>query len=489
MEDIEKFLEETSDYWNDNKLYNQAVTDASKLAPDVWVRKYKDTIESNPDIALDFYNSKLLTKTKSLPERLRSSFGNHKFAPSDSWKQAVYQSEYEDVPREEFEKVLSNMRKYYEDEERYQDSIAGIKRRTEEVRGEARTPEGRLDKERNWGFIRNLLSSDYAKERYIHEPETAIIGYEAPNLGEASETRTAAIADLGAGTAGAITDFIPPAWWAGPLIRGARDAVYYGTDSPYAKSEQDIIKSIGADFAINRGAKFFDNARKAQKVTKSYLTKEAERTMKADELNKLIDKQVNGTLTYATRNATNDAELINIITDLEDSPLKKELMAEVNKAKLGTPLDRNTINNIVSEYSIQLNPETQLRARLMREGKFKPSAKTLPYYSGELLEEISTTKPFKQLPIKDKGSYVLNKLMQNVNTGALGQVGVQTGANLFGRGVGNVTYNNEDEYIRLKNYYKATQGENWRKFGKAMKPSKDNKPAYEAYLEITGDYD
>lgn len=483
---IEDFLEQTADYWPTDK-YNQALKDAETLSPDRWVNKYSGWIQSQPEMSVDLYESKLLSSTKSLPERLRISFGNSHFNPDPNWKQTIYQNEYEDVPREEFEQVLSNMRKYYEDEERYKDSIAGVRRRTEEVRGEARTPEGRLDKDRNWGFVRNLLSSDYAKERYIHEPETAIIGYEAPDLGKAPETRTAAIADFGAGAAGAAADLVPPAWWLGPIIRTGRDVVYYGTDSPYAKSEQDIAKSIAADFGINRGAKFFNNVPKGQKVTKSYLTKEAERTMKANELNKLIDEQVNGTLNYGVRRATNDAELINIITDLEDSPLKKDLMAEVSKAKLGTPLDRTAIDNIVSEYGFQLNPEMQLRARLIRQGKLNPDPATLQHYSGNLLQEISTTKPFKQLPMKDKGSYLLNKVMQNINTGAVGQVGIQTGSNLFGRGVGNVTYNDEDNYIRLKNYYKATQGENWRKFGKAMKPSKDNKPAYEAYLEVTGE--
>ena len=468
---IEDFLEETASQW-DKKSFKEANDDLTKLSNDAWIRKWGPKIMSNKNMVADFYN---LKNFKPLPERLSNSFKEFKFAPSDVWKQQIYQSEYKDVPRDEFERVLSNMKKYYDEEVARQDSIGARNQREREVK--------------KWPLWRDILASDYAKQRYIEEPETALIGEQAPSLGKAPNTRWGAGADLAAGTAAAVADFIPPAWFVGPVIRTGRDIGYSATDSKYAKEPEDWIKERIADVTINAAAGFLSNARRGQRIANEMTNPEVTRTLAVDATTDAINESL-GKVNSLTMQTLNDKELINLIKDLPESPMKADLIDAIKTAEenLGSPVNRKAISDVVAKYRVETSEPMQDVARGIREGNVTVIGDKGPFgkNASTYLKDVAQSTPYKDLTKHQKASYLYNKLVGKINTGKLGQVGVQEIANIQGRGHSTVNYDRSEEFKRLKEYYKQTRGEDWLKFGPAMAPDKDNEPAWEAYKEVMG---
>lgn len=468
---IEDFLELTADNW-DKKSFKEANNDLTKLSNDAWIRKWSPKIMSNKNMVADFYN---LKNFKSLPERLRNSFKEFNFAPSDAWKQQIYQSEYKDVPRDEFERVLSNMKKYYDEETTRQDSIKARRDREREVK--------------KWDFVRNALTSDYAKQRYIEEPETALIGEQAPALGKAPNTRWSAGADLAAGTAAVAADFIPPAWLIGPAIRTGRDIGYSVSNSKYAKDPRDWVAERIADVGINAGARFLANARKGQRIANEMTNPEVARTLRVDATTEAIN-EAKRAVNSLTMSSLNDKELINLIKDLPESPMKADLINSIKTAEenLGRPVNRKAIGDVVAKYQVETTPAIQEYARGIREGKNVvgingPYGKNASTY----LKDVAQTTPYDDLTKAQKASYLYNKLIGKVNKGGLGQVGVQAMADIQGRGHSTVNYDRSEEFKRLKEYYKQTRGEDWIKFGPAFAPKEEEgDPAWEAYKEVMG---
>lgn len=375
----------------------------------------------------------------------------------------------------------TNYWKDYETKVREQE--AGKIRRQREI-------EGRLigeDRKKNWGFLQNILASDYAKQRYINEPETALIGAEAPAIGEAPRTRTAAALDVGAGALGAAADFVPPIWWAGPVIRTGRDIAYYGSGSPYAKDLKEIGASAGMDFGINRAARMLPNARKEARIAQRSLTQDAARTAQAEAMMGNISKdleKINGQVLLGT----DDAALSNIIESMSESPMKEDLMALVRQSNLSRPINRDAVSKVIANYQAQSSKPVQDYARMLKRGEATVSPKSAGFYKdAKALNQISTSKAYEELGLKDKASYLYSKLANQVNTGDIGQVGIQQGANIPGRGVGAVKYDNYEEFERQKEMMKQLHAKDWLTFGSAFAPAKrDGDPAWEAYKEVMG---
>lgn len=468
---IEDFLEETASQW-DKKSFKEANNDLTKLSNDAWIRKWGPAIMSNKNMAADFYT---LKNFKSLPERISGAFKELQFNPADAWKQQIYQSEFSDVPRDEFERVLGNMKKYYDEEIARQDSIKARKDREDEVK--------------KWNIIRNTLASDYAKQRYIEEPETALIGDQAPALGKAPNTRWSAGADLAAGTAAAAADLIPPAWLVGPAIRAGRDIGYTVSDSKYAKDPRDWVTERIADVALNAGASFLPNARRGQRIASQMTNPEVARTLGVDATTEAINESL-GKVNSLTMQTLNDKELINLIKDLPETPMKADLIDAIKTAEenLGRPVNRKAINDVVAKYRVETSQPMQDVARGIREGNITVIGDKGPFgkNASTYLKDVAQSTPYEDLTKRQKASYLYNKLVGKINTGKLGQVGVQEMANIQGRGHSTVNYDRSEEFKRLKEYYKQTRGEDWLKFGPAMAPSKDNEPAWEAYKEVMG---
>lgn len=363
---------------------------------------------------------------------------------------------------------------------------------------------------RNWGWLRNLLASDYERKRYIDNPETALIGEDAPAIGEAKETRTGAIADMGAGVAGQAADvgtlFLPfPAniianTLAGPAIRTGRDIAHIKSDSPY--QDEDWYADRWKDAAFNATTAGFANARKLARLAKS--TTAPGRISQLYEINQL-EPQLKNALNEAQKSkllVSNTNEWVNMVKGLPESPLKSELMSTIDPIK---GVNVSKARDIMKAYTRDLDPQTyEIWKQANNKGGLgaisnaKPSSKggkliqtfyTNPEPRSFLREKLMAT-PFDKLSKGEKIGYGALKAVDMINTGNLGSIGLEVGR----------SYNNKDNVKQVetpesiakfnaeKETMKKLHSQDWLTFGRAFAPKKKpGDPAYEAYVEVTGD--
>lgn len=462
----------------DQELTNQFINAKDKYK---WLRDMAPTLEGYTDFTDNFKNIEdfIGDRNTRLMNFYKDQNGNK---PTEARMQS-FLDKNSDISAKDVNDWFDKTNYWKDYETKVREQEAGKIRRQREV-------EGRLigaDRKKNWDFLQNLLASDYAKQRYINEPETALIGAEAPAIGEAPRTRTAAALDVGAGALGAAADFVPPIWWAGPAIRTGRDIAYYGSGSPYAKDLKEIGASAGMDFGINRAARMLPNARKEARIAKRSLSEEAARTAQAETMMGNISKdleKINGQVLIGT----DDAALSNIIESMSESPMKEDLMALVRQSNLARPINRDAVSKVIANYQAQSSKPVQDYARMLKRGEATVSPNSAGFYKdAKALNQISTSKAYEELGRLDKLSYLYSKLANQVNTGALGQVGIQQGANITGRGVGSVKYDNYEEFERQKEMMKQLHAKDWLTFGSAFAPAKrDGDPAWEAYKEVMG---
>lgn len=363
---------------------------------------------------------------------------------------------------------------------------------------------------RNWNWWRNLLASDYEKQRYIDNPETALIGEDAPALGEAKETRSGAIADLGAGIAGQAADvgtlFLPFPYniiansVAGPVIRAGRDVAHIKTDSPY--QDEDWYSDRWKDAAFNATTVGFANARKLARLAKS--TSAPGKISQLYEINKL-EPQLNKTLTKITESkvpVSGNTDWVNMVKELPESPMKSELMATIDPIK---GVDVVKARDIIKAYGRDLDPQTyELWKQANAQGglgaitKAKPTGKggqliqalyTQPAPRSFLKDKLMTT-PFDKLTKGEKIGYGALKAVDMINTGNVGSIGIEGFRNYTNKdNVKQVeTPESRAQFIAEKETMKKLHGQDWLNFGRAFAPKKKpGDPAYEAYVEVTGD--
>lgn len=242
----------------DIETYNKAVKNLRNMDNATWIETYAPIFM---EAGVNTNDMAALKKTvEPLPKRLRDAFGDLKFAPSEKWKNRVYKQEFSDVNKEEFEKGLAKMKEYYDKEEAQKRAEADKIKRQREVKND-------------W-FFRDFLTSDYEKQRYIEDPQSALIGDQAPEWGKAPKTRWGSAADLGLGVAGAAGDAIP-GWGSvlvGPGARIARDVGHKVTDSPYQKNWGDIVKGGIADVMVSGGTIALPNFRKQMRMYNNMMT-------------------------------------------------------------------------------------------------------------------------------------------------------------------------------------------------------------------------
>jgi len=473
-------LERIADALNniDTELTNQFINAKDKYK---WLRDMAPTLEGYTDFTDNFKNIEDFIGDRNT--RLMNFYKEQKGNKPTEARMQSFLDKNSDISAKDVNTWFDKTNYWKDYETKVREQEAGKIRRQREI-------EGRLigeDRKKNWGFLQNLLASDYAKQRYINEPETALIGAEAPAIGESPRTRTAAALDIGAGALGAAADFVPPIWWAGPAIRTGRDIAYYDSGSPYAKDLKEIGASAGMDFGINRAARMLPNARQEARIAQRSLTQDAARTAQAETMMGNISKdleKINGQVLLGT----DDAELTNIIESMSDTPMKEDLMALVKQSNLTRPINRDAVNKVLANYQAQSSPAVQGYARMLKRGEATVSPKSAGFYKdAKALNQMSTSKAYEELGRLDKLSYLYSKLANQVNTGALGQVGIQQGANIPGRGVGAVKYDNYEEFERQKEMMKQLHAKDWITFGSAFAPAKkDGDPAWEAYKEVMG---
>lgn len=198
---------------------------------------------------------------------------------------------------------------------------------------EAKKQERVKEVERDWSLPKKLVTTDYEKQRYINEPEKALFGEQAPSWGSAENTRWRSMGDLAAGALGTAADLVPTPIhseiWAGPVVRGLLDASYYGT--PYQRKPEDIISDFAQDMSVNAGAELFQNWRRAKRGERKLLNQSSDlaRHMNVVDETKNIDNSIHK-IEDLIKNKADVRYVVNAISELPDSELKKELMAKTS---------------------------------------------------------------------------------------------------------------------------------------------------------------
>lgn len=364
---VEKFLEDSAYGWEKAGMLPQlqeAYTDAENMDPKAWVKKWAPVIMDTPSLTSNFYESKLLNTVKPIEERLTQAFGSsdkdNPFKKSDKWINQLYWSEFSDVPREKFDKAIKAMGDYWEDYKTEREREAGKARRKREVEQE-------WPKDLKHSWYRNLLASDYEKQRYINEPETAIFGKEAPLLGDAPETRWGSFGDFATGVAGAVGDALPgPLGFVGPASRFGRDVAHYALDSKYAKTLPEIVKDVGVDAGITAATAFLPNFRRGRRIASniggSNVQKIVNIELDAEQVVKNVD-ELRGILGELQAAGAPYRDQVNAFRqyyrDMPESELKTALADYVNKVnpKLGEL--NQTLGKFKLEYSKGLNPSSR----------------------------------------------------------------------------------------------------------------------------------
>ena len=246
---IEEFLEENV-YNLTPEEYNQALADLDSLDANAWIKKHSALMQEK---TTGWNKVDEVKRSKPLSTRIADAFADSDFNPGKNFKQDVYETDFSDVPREKFEEALSKMKEYYDEE---------VSSREKEFLKEKRKQEVK-----DWGLLRNLAASDYEKQRYIENPQSALFGDQSPAIGEAPDTRWGSATDLGLGVAGAAGDALP-GWWGlvGTGIRTARDVGHKLTDSQYQKDWEDIGVNTLADAGITATTAWLPNFRKQKRM-------------------------------------------------------------------------------------------------------------------------------------------------------------------------------------------------------------------------------
>lgn len=464
----------------DKSLLKEAGKDLNELSTDAWYKKYSDAFINNKDTAIDFLK---IEQGTSLPERLRKAFGDYGFNPKDIHKQAIYQTQFKDVPREEFERVLGNMKKYYDYEQNLQEENRLRNERIKEV------------KDPDWK--RTLFASDYENQRYINDPKSAIFGKQAPGFINSSVGAKAdLISGLAAGAADVATPFIPVPGvnviantLVGPSIRAGRDVAHKVSDSPYQKDWTDIGTGFGSDAGINLFTAGAANARKLSRIVSNI----ADPNVKsAFELSITTDNIKRG-LKNVTKAANTD-EFVATVRNMPDSPMKTELLSTIDYARKGVDVEK--ARDIIKAYERDVDPMIKKLYKSVGPGGVTNAKPTT--FEGKMtqaiLQEPQPTGYLNQIltqpelnTLGKRAQYNMLRGMDKVNLGAPGTAGFETYYNAKGRGITPKYIEDPEIFERKKRYFIETRGEDWLKYGKALAPKEqEGDPAWEAYKEVMG---
>lgn len=242
MEDLQKFLRNNKNRLSEEE-FESMYSDSYDMPIDEFTSKY-DSILKEKGVG---WSKLRKPKAKSVQERIRNEFGDDEFVVPENYRRDVWEEKFKDIPFEELSENIDKMRQYYEDEKKAAEYEAGRKRREKEVK--------------EWPWYKDVLASEYEKERYINEPEAALFGKEATPITKELLSKGEAISDVLYGGAGAVGDFIPGiGTMLGPAARTARDVQHKASDSKYQKEWGDIGSDLVSDAAINLGTEYLPTA-------------------------------------------------------------------------------------------------------------------------------------------------------------------------------------------------------------------------------------
>lgn len=334
MEDLQKFLRNNKDRLSEEE-FESMYSDSYDMPIDEFTSKY-DYILKEKGVG---WSKLRKPKAKSVQERIRNEFGDDEFIVPENFRRDVWEEKFKDIPFEEFSENIDKMRQYYVDEKKEREYEAGKTRREKEIK--------------EWPWYKDILASEYEKERYINEPEAALFGKEATPITKDLLGKGEAISDVIYGGAGAVGDFIPGIGTVlGPAARTARDIQHKAYGSKYQKELGDIGSDLVSDVAINLGTEYLPTAiigktkRGAKNLSKSAgFMSDVGLEMNVQgrkAANEVIEKNFD-----AISDAADDARTFDLLLEkLPDSDIKKDLIDLRNKPDF----DKSKVNDYIDQY-------------------------------------------------------------------------------------------------------------------------------------------
>lgn len=205
--------------------------------------------------------------------------------------------------------------------------------KTERDREEGKARRAKEIKDAPWYSPLRWATSDYAKQRYINEPEASLFGKEGTE-GEWWQ-RGEDISDLAFGAAGAVADMIPGlgATFLGPAIRTGRDVRHAVNDDKYKKDAGQIASDFATDAALNFGVGYMPTAilnrakRAGKNVSKaeSWASDVGEQVA-ADESKAATTESLKQLSTDDLFKGISDLDLEKRLRDLPEGPMKTDLL-------------------------------------------------------------------------------------------------------------------------------------------------------------------
>lgn len=260
-----------------------------------------------------------------LKERLKKEIGN------DDWSKSTYEEKL-DIAKDLGTTVdkLDEAWKEHIDEKTKADAM-----------------QARTDEVKNWPWYKSMIASDYAKQRYINEPEKSIFSDEGEWYNKGED-----VSDLLYGGAAAVADMIPIgdprskipdmgqkgiSIGLGPVVRGLRDlqhkgALPFSEPSKYQKDwdeiGSDVLTDLGFNTAIHALPNFRRDKRGLKNLTETKID-EALRVENREAANALAEnKFFKDNMVDLERN---QQELSKQIKSLPESDFKKDLSEIANK--------------------------------------------------------------------------------------------------------------------------------------------------------------
>jgi hypothetical protein len=394
-------------------------------------------------------------KYKTLANFYQSQDGK---MPSEA-RMMSFQKQHPDISAQEVTDWFNKTNKYREDIVAQRKSEAGKKRREMEIKND-------------WNLVQHALASDYEKQRYIDDPQSAIFGKEASGLVGSS---AGAKADLATGVLAGAADLVPkPGFVAvGPAIRGLRDVGHKVTDSPYQKDWSTIGSDFGKDVVFGGATFALANARRGARIASAYASPEVRGAYEVATEGKAINQSLNGLVNNMDQ--MDNIQLANYIKNLPESSMKSELMG-LSEGFMGKGIDRDAIRDVIVKYDRAVNPEVQAAAKNVVAKGYK-----LPDEAPFLQKAIST-EPVKKT--SDKITLGLLKGADALNTGKPGYMIFSGSRTAAGRGTKperKQTALERKIYNQQIDWYKKNYTHDW-EAGFAPKQI-DGDPLWEAYKE------
>lgn len=388
-----------------------------------YLRNIQPTLKESTEFT-DLYNSidDILAERAN---KLNKLWKDNKYQPLTTAQTVSFIKKNPEFDSEEVTNYINKQmeyKKYYEDERAKK---AGNYRRYKEVKDD-------------WSFLKNMLTSDYEKQRYIDNPQEALVGKEAPSWGSlpAGQTRWAAMGDMAAGGAAAAADigtsfmkFTPGSplgfilnTTVGPTIRAGRDIAHTSSDSPYKKDWGDIATQTIADMGTNLLTAKLANARRANKITGD-VAQTSSPTYKLYKETQNIDKGINDLSELIIKQDKPLSEVMEFVKTMPESNLKKDVTQFINSSLAsGKKVDTHDIVEIIMNYKDEIKPAYQAKAlEILNKGE-------RPEGSDYLLNVITTPRPTAM----NKLGYKVSDVVDNINSGNLGTALFETGKTLSG---------------------------------------------------------